>query len=62
MKTKNIKNNIKNFFANPTTKLRVREIKRTLKLPLPWVIKYCKELCEEGILKVETIESFIILT
>jgi predicted nucleotidyltransferase len=58
MKTKHIKNSLKNFFfANPTIKLRVREIERTLKLPLPSVINYCKELCEEGILKVETIGS-----
>ena len=51
MKTKDIKQTIKEyFFVNPTTKLRVREIERTLKLPLPSVIRYCKELEKESIL------------
>lgn len=35
---------------NPTSKLRVREIERTLKLPLPSVIRYCEELEKEKIL------------
>lgn len=49
---KNIKTKIKeHFFVNPTVKLRVREIERALKVPLPSVIRYCKELEEEGILK-----------
>ncbi|MBR9690771.1 nucleotidyltransferase domain-containing protein [Candidatus Woesearchaeota archaeon] len=48
---KNIKSRImEHFFLNPTYKLRVREIERTLKLPLPSVIRYCKELEEEKIL------------
>ena len=47
----NIKEQIrKHFFINPLAKLRVRGVERTLKLPLPSVIKYCKELEEEGIL------------
>jgi len=51
MKRKNIKQTIqKFFFTYPTAKLRVRELERTLKLPLPSVIKYCKELEKEGIL------------
>lgn len=51
MKRKNIKQTIKEyFFIHPTIKLRVREIERTLKLSLPSVIRYCKELEEEGIL------------
>ena len=51
MKTKNIKKIINEyFFVNPTKKLRVREIERTLKLPLPSVIRYCKELEKEEIL------------
>ncbi len=51
MTRKNIKQNIiEYFFLNPTAKLRVREIERTLKLPLPSVIRYCKELEKEGIL------------
>jgi predicted nucleotidyltransferase len=57
MKTRNIniKEKIKEyFFINPTNKLRVREIERALKLPLPSVIIYCKELQKEGILtKIE---------
>lgn len=51
MKTKNIKQKIKEyFFISPTAKLRVREIEKTLKLPLPSVIRYCRELKDEGIL------------
>lgn len=51
MKTNNIKQKVKEyFFTNPTAKLRVREIERMLKLPLPSVIRYCKELEKEGIL------------
>ncbi len=51
MKMKDIKQTIKEYlFVNPTAKLRVREIERTLKLSLPSVIRYCKELEKEGIL------------
>lgn len=39
------------FFLNPSAKLRVREIERTLKQPLPSIIRYCKELEKEKILK-----------
>src|SRR3989344_5491015 len=53
MKTKNIKKIISEFFLiNPTAKLRVREIERTLELPLPSVIRYCKELEKEKILSI----------
>src|SRR3989344_3009211 len=53
MKTKNIKKIISEFFLiNPTAKLRVREIERTLELPLPSVIRYCKELEKEKILAI----------
>lgn len=38
------------FFINPNFKHRVRELERILNLPLPSVIKYCKELKVEGIL------------
>jgi predicted nucleotidyltransferase len=38
------------FFANPEAKLRVRNIEKTLKLPLPSVIRYCRELKNEGLL------------
>mgnify|MGYP001570880852 CR=1 FL=1 len=46
-----IKERIKeHFFINPSSKMRVREIERKLKLPLPSVIRYCKELKAEEIL------------
>ena len=48
----NIKEKLKeHFLMNPTNKLRVREIERTIKIPLPSAIRYCKELKQEGILK-----------
>ena len=46
-----IKSKIKEyFFMFPNSKLRVREIERKLKIPLPSVIRYCKELNNEDIL------------
>ena len=58
MKTKDIKTTIKEyFFVYPSVKLRVREIERTLNLPLPSVIRYCKELEQEGILEINKIGS-----
>lgn len=52
MKQKNIKEIIKNyFFLHPTAKFRVRQIERTMKIPLPSVIRYTKELEKEEILK-----------
>jgi len=54
MKNKNIKEKIKEyFFINPSIKLRVRQIERELKIPLPSVIRYVDELEKEGILKKE---------
>ena len=51
MKRKDIKKTIEEyFFINPSAKLRVREMERALKLPLPSVIRYCKELEQEDIL------------
>ncbi|MBN1896492.1 MAG: nucleotidyltransferase domain-containing protein [Candidatus Aenigmarchaeota archaeon] len=48
---KNIKQVITEyFFVNTTAKLRVREIERTLKLPLPSVIRYCRDLEREDVL------------
>jgi len=38
---------------NPTAKLRVRQIEREIKSPLPSVIRYCRELEKEEILKKE---------
>ena len=59
----NIKQNIAEyFFINPNAKLRVREIERMLKLPLPSVIRYCKELEKEGILSVIKTGSVIFYT
>jgi len=46
------KNKIKEyFFLNPTIKLRVRQMERKTKVPIPSVIKYTKELEKEKILK-----------
>jgi len=54
MKRKDIKNTIREyFFVYPTAKLRVREIERALSLPLPSVIRYCKELEKEDILAIQ---------
>jgi predicted nucleotidyltransferase len=56
MITKNIKQQIKeHFMKNPSERLRVRQIERKLKLPLPSVIRYVKELQEEEILRSEEI-------
>ncbi len=53
---KSIKQTIKaHFFINPSANLRVREIERALKLPLPSVIRYCNELEQEGILTTNKI-------
>jgi len=58
MKRNNIRETIKEYFYNnPTKKLRVRQIERELRLPLPSVIRYCKELKKEGILKKESISN-----
>lgn len=59
----NIKKIIRNFFfLNPTIKLRVREIERKLKLSLPSVIRYCKELEMEGILMKKKIGDVVFYT
>ena len=50
------------FFINPTIKLRVREIERELKLPLPSVIRYCKELEKEGLLRKVKIGNVVFYT
>jgi predicted nucleotidyltransferase len=63
MKTKSIKEKIQEYFyQNPQSKLRVREIERTLSLPLPSVIRYCKELMEEEILQKVDIGSIVLYT
>lgn len=51
MITKSIKETIKeHYFKNPSSKLRVRELERLLKIPLPSTIRYVKELIEKQIL------------
>lgn len=65
MKIKNIsiKEQIRNyFFVNPNAKMRVREIEKKLKLPLPSVIRYCKELKKEGILTTIAIGKSVFYT
>jgi predicted nucleotidyltransferase len=58
MKTKSIKEKIKEyFFLNPTKKLRVRQIEKTLQVPLPSAIRYVKELINEEILKLEEVSN-----
>lgn len=52
MITKSIKDRLKEYyFINPTEKLRVRQIERKVKIPLPSAIRYSKELEKEGFLK-----------
>lgn len=63
MTQKDIKRTMKEyFFMYPTAKLRVREMERTLKLPLPSVIRYCKELETEDILATIKIGSVTFYT
>lgn len=53
---KSIKESIKAyFFTHPTARLRVRQIERETKAPLPSVIRYAKELEKEGVLKATDI-------
>lgn len=47
---------------NPSASLRVREIERKLKVPLPSVIRYCKELEQEDILAVKKTGSVTFYT
>ncbi|MBS3099089.1 nucleotidyltransferase domain-containing protein [Candidatus Pacearchaeota archaeon] len=63
MKIKNIKQTIiEYFFINPTAKLRVREMERILRLPLPSIIRYCGELEKEKILSTVKTGSVIFYT
>jgi predicted nucleotidyltransferase len=55
---KDIKNKIKDYFAaNPTRKLRVREIEREVKVPLPSAIRYSRELVREGYLQAVKVSN-----
>ena len=63
MKNYNIKERIKEyFFMNPTAKLRVRQMERELKLPLPSVIRYTKELVKDGMLNKAVISGVAFYT
>ncbi|MBR9692674.1 nucleotidyltransferase domain-containing protein [Candidatus Woesearchaeota archaeon] len=63
MRLQNIKRTLAAFFLRkPTAKLRVRELERTLKLPLPSVIRYCKELEEEKILTTVKMGNVVFYT
>ncbi len=53
---KNIKQRIMEYFLqNPTARERVRQMERGLKLPLPSVIRYIKELANLNLIKSEII-------
>lgn len=55
---KSIKEKIKEyFFIFPEKRLRLRQIERELKLSFPSVVRYCKELLEEDILKIYEISG-----
>ena len=63
MKRKGIKQKIKEyFFINPTAKIRVRELERTINFPLPSVIRYCRELEKEGTLTTEKTGNVVFYT
>ena len=63
MRRKNIKEVIREyFFVNPCDKLRVRQIEKTLKLPLPSVIRYCRELKNEGLLTTKKTGNVVFYT
>ncbi len=50
------------FLANPTVKLRAREIERAVKVSFPSVPRYVKESESEGILHKETIGRVVFFT
>ena len=61
MSSKNVKNIIKEyFFVNSTIRLRVRQIERATKTPLPSVVRYVEELKEEGVLKAENVSGILL--
>ncbi len=61
MITKSIKSRIQEYFLlNPTTRIRVRQLERELKAPLPSVIRYTKELEKENILKSTKIANITV--
>ena len=58
MKVKSIKERIMQyFFLNPTERLRVRQIERAVKVPLPSAILYAKEMEKEKMIKSSIISG-----
>jgi len=58
MITKSIKDKMREyFFVHPAERLRVRQIERAVKVPLPSAIRYAKELEKEGILQSRDISG-----
>ena len=63
MKRKNIKVVLKEYFYMfPSVKMRVRQLERTLNLPLPSIIRYCRELESEKILRRQVIGNVTFYT
>ncbi len=63
MRKQNVKQILKeHYLKNPSKKMRVREIEREVKIPLPSAIRYTKELVEEGFLKKINISNITIYT
>ena len=61
MKRKNIKFLVMDFFlVNPTIKIRVRQLEKKLNVPFPSIVRYTKELTNEGVLKKEEISNVIL--
>lgn len=50
------------FFKNPTSKLRIREIERNVKISLPSAISQTKELVKKGILKRTEISNITLFS
>lgn len=60
MKIKDIKTRIREYFLlNPIVKMRVRQLEREVKVPLPSAIRYTAELEKDGILKKELIGNVV---
>ena len=61
MRLKNVRQMVLAYFLmNPTVRLRVRQVERELRVPLPSAIRYCKELLQENILKKEVISGIVV--
>jgi len=53
---------MEHFLSKPSDRLRVREIEKKLKIPLPSVIRYCRELADENILATQDIGKIHLYT